>query len=66
MRPVEEPYQLTGQIGRLIYFRFYPFHSLLERLWDMVMRYLQFRFSCNVDGQISDESRAYDGGLDLK
>ena len=31
IRPVQEPYQLLGQVRRLIYFRYYPLHCFLER-----------------------------------
>ena len=31
IRPVQEPYQVLGQVGRLVYFRYYPLHAFLER-----------------------------------
>jgi len=63
MRPVQEPYQVIGQIRRLVYFRYFPLHSLLERGWDVLMGYLQF--SLGVGGSIESSSDNYDGGEEL-
>nr|YP_009642903.1 cytochrome b [Gari elongata]QCQ20467.1 cytochrome b [Gari elongata] len=66
MRPVQEPYQLMGQVSSLIYFSYYPFHSFLERSWDLMLSYMQFSFS---DSGYSSKERSvdnYDGSLDLR
>lgn len=64
MRPVQEPYQVIGQVRSLVYFMYYPTHCLLERGWDVVIGYLQFRLG--ETGQISPTALNYDGGSELK
>jgi hypothetical protein len=63
IRPVQEPYQFIGQIRRLIYFIYFPLHCLLERGWDIIIRYLQFRLreQAGKDGV----SGTYDGSREL-
>lgn len=61
IRPVEAPYQVVGQIARLVYFRYYPVHPYLERLWDMLLRYLQFSVSDRSDNLVHSVGESYDG-----
>lgn len=63
MRPVEEPYQILGQVRSLIYFRYYPIHCILERSWDVLIGYLQFRLGRAVEGEVG--SHRYDGRREL-
>lgn len=42
MRPVAQPYILLGQIRTGVYFSYYPFHSRLERIWDLFIRSIQW------------------------
>lgn len=64
MRPVQEPYQVIGQVRRLVYFIYYPTHCLLERMWDVIMSYLQFRLGESINNQ--PVRLDYDGGSELK
>lgn len=64
IRPVEEPYIVVGQIRRLVYFRYYPLHSLLERGWDVMINYLQFR-AINHDLTGGSQPMDYDGSGEL-
>lgn len=63
MRPVQEPYQFIGQIRSLVYFSYYPLHCLLERSWDVLIRYLQFSLRGKEDVDLVSEN--YDGSLEL-
>ena len=64
IRPVQEPYQLIGQIRRLVYFRYYPLHCVLERGWDILISYLQFS---SLSEKESSERivENYDGRVEL-
>lgn len=62
MRPVEEPYQVIGQVRSIVYFSYYPFHSFLERGWDIILSYIQFRLG---DRFLALKCHDYDGGIDL-
>lgn len=64
IRPVQEPYQVIGQIRSLVYFRYYPIHRLLERGWDLVMTHLQFRF--RKGEEVTCSQGGYDGGGELR
>lgn len=64
MRPVQEPYQVIGQVRSLVYFMYYPTHCLLERWWDVLIRYLQFRLG--ERGVNHSKVSNYDGGRELK
>lgn len=66
MRPVEEPYVLIGQIRSVIYFLYYPTHCFLERGWDILISYIQFRFSsADEDRDSVANERDYNGGVEL-
>ncbi len=63
MRPVQEPYQVIGQIGSLVYFSYYPLHCVLERSWDILMGYLQFSLRSKENLNLISEK--YDGRAEL-
>jgi len=65
IRPVEEPYVFVGQVRSVIYFSFYPLHSLLERGWDRIISYLQFSVIGNRQPNQYGESK-YRGGGELR
>lgn len=64
MRPVEEPYIIIGQIRSVLYFSYYPLHSLLEFRWDKIIRYLQFRFA-QISLSRNQPNLNYNGSLEL-
>lgn len=70
MRPVQEPYEVIGQISRLVYFRYFPLHCLLERFWDVILRCMQFGLfedrSAGEGASEKNSGKSYDGGVDLR
>ena len=65
IRPVEQPYQLVGQVRSLVYFMYYPLHRILERRWDVLIGYLQFSGKVEC-GEISAGGRYFGGELKWK
>lgn len=66
IRPVQEPYELIGQIRRIVYFRYFPLHAYLERGWDLILGYIQFSLSEGRAVSKFSRSGSYNGGSDLR
>jgi len=62
IRPVQQPYMEVGQVRRVVYFLYYPLHSYLERGWDVLIGYLQFRTTSRTGLDIREIN--YDGSLE--